>query len=95
MCSYLPPTAPPHPDTSNCYSPEPVIHLSPAGSTASFFPTDFNIHMLIYKNPACHLRPVRARQVFRPEVIIKRCVEDGKGGGMGVHWGGIIIKMGI
>lgn len=39
--------------------------------------------MLVYENPACHLRPVRARQVFQPEAIIKRCAEDGKGGVLG------------
>lgn len=37
--------------------------------------------MLVFGNPACHLRPIRARQVFLPEVIIKRCGEDEDGAG--------------
>lgn len=44
--------------------------------------------MLVFGNPACHLRPIRARQLFLPEVIIKRCGEDGKEGSVGVQWGG-------
>lgn len=44
--------------------------------------------MLVFRNPACHLKPIRARQVFLPEVIIKRCREDGEEGGLGRSEGG-------
>lgn len=86
------------------FSPKPIIHPPPCWvHRLTFFPTDRYIHMLVFGNPACHLRPIRARQVFLPEVIIKRCGEDEGGvgtnrvgdekrererrGGGGVGWG--------
>lgn len=52
--------------------------------------------MLVFGNPACHLRPIRARQVFLPEVIIKRCREDGKEGALwcSVGRGAVSVKKG-
>lgn len=64
------------------FSPKPIIHPPPCWvHRLTFFPTDRYIHMLVFGNPACHLRPIRARQVFLPEVIIKRCGEDEEGVG--------------
>ena len=93
LSNQLHPFSSPQPLNPLYFTPKPIIQPPPCWvHSLTFFPRITSSHVLVFGNPACHLRPIRARQVFLPEVIIKRCRGDGEVGALGSEVGGSTMR---